>query len=76
MNMSLKVILTAVGIAVLASPVMAQPESHARHVIVPNGYGSAYYVYRHRGAFSHEENNHVPIDDCVRSGFPQCSGGQ
>jgi hypothetical protein len=76
MNTSLKVILTAIGIGLLASPVMAQPESSARQVRISNAHGSAYYVLRSRGAASRDENNHVRTDDCAHSGFPQCTGGQ
>jgi hypothetical protein len=77
MNTSLKVILTAIGIGLLASPVMAQPESTVRHAAISHAHGSAYYyVHRNRAAAGYyEENNHVPIDACAHSGFPQCSGG-
>jgi hypothetical protein len=75
MNTSLKVILTAVGIAVLASPVMAQPESSARQVSISNAHGSAFHVRAHRAAATNE-GNQIHVEDCAHSGFPQCSNGQ
>jgi hypothetical protein len=76
MNTSLKVIMTAIGIGLLASPVMAQPESAVRHANISNAHGYGYYVRGSRGAFSYDQNNHVPVDQCAHSGFPQCSAGQ
>jgi hypothetical protein len=73
MNNSLKVILTAIGIAVLASPVMAQP-SHSRAAAVSNAHGSALHVRTHSTAPAQESQTR--IDDCIRTPFPQCSGGQ
>ncbi len=75
MNTSLKVILTAVGIAILASPVMAQPESNAPagHANISNAHGSA-HVRAGRAAATNE-GNQVRSDDCAHSGFPQCSNG-
>jgi hypothetical protein len=75
MNTSLKVILTAIGIAVLASPVMAQPESSARQANISNAHGSASHVRASRAAATNE-GNHVHSVDCAHSGFPQCSNGQ
>jgi hypothetical protein len=74
MNMSLKAILTAIGITVLASPVLAQPTS-ARQVVILDSQGSAYHLRAGRPPASSEER-HLHIRDCGHSGFPQCSGGQ
>jgi hypothetical protein len=73
MNTSLKVILTAIGIAVLASPVMAQPES--RQANISNAHGAASHVRAHRAAATNE-GNQIHVEDCAHSGFPQCSNGQ
>jgi hypothetical protein len=74
MNTSLKVILTAIGIAVLASPVMAQSGSNSRvPASISNAHGSASYTRSHRSAS--REDSHVHVEDCVRTAFPQCAGG-
>ncbi|MBO0753938.1 MAG: hypothetical protein J2P53_17595 [Bradyrhizobiaceae bacterium] len=78
MTNSLKVILTAVGIAVLASPVMAQPESQAvsnpHAAAISRAHGSAVRT----PANSNSQLAPVPrwnrIDDCVHVQFPQCGG--
>jgi hypothetical protein len=68
MNTNLKVILTAIGIATLASPVMAQSGAH-RHV-APNAYAAAASV---QSAAVNEGNQFH--DDAVHVPFPQQSGG-
>jgi hypothetical protein len=76
----MKVILTAVGIAVLASPVMAQTGSaethrHARahavstRIISGEAHGSV-AAQPEGGAF-----NQPFSQDCTRVAFPQCTGG-
>jgi hypothetical protein len=76
MNNNLKVILTAIGIAVLASPVMARPASHSHApAAASKEYGSAsspVRTYRMAPA----QNGRIHVDDCIRTPFPQCSGGQ
>jgi hypothetical protein len=73
MNTNLKVILTAVGIAVLASPVMAA----SSHQAAP----SATSISKAYGAAGRErtapvvEGNPYRIDDAVHVAFPQQDGG-
>jgi hypothetical protein len=76
MNTNLKVILTAVGIATLASPVMAQTNSNSRvPPSISNAHGSASHVRTHRAASAAiPEGGPVHVDDCVRTTFPQCGG--
>ncbi len=62
MNTNVKVILTAVGIAVLASPVMARTASPLH-----NAHGSVTAPV--------VEGNQIRIDDAVHVAFPQQSGG-
>jgi hypothetical protein len=81
MSANMKVILTAMGIAVLASPVMAQAGSteawrHARahaessaRTIPSEAHGSA--VTRSGGATFNQPFS----QDCIRVAFPQCTGG-
>jgi hypothetical protein len=69
MNTNLKVILTAVSIAMLASPVMAQSGAH-RHV-APNAYGAAARAQ----TAPVNEGNQFHIDDAVHVPFPQQGGG-
>jgi hypothetical protein len=71
MNTNLKVILTAVGIAVLASPVMAASSHvHAAPSAISNTYESA------TGARTAPvEGNQIHIDDAVHVPFPQQGGG-
>jgi hypothetical protein len=69
MNTNLKVILTAIGIATLASPVMAQSGSY-RHV-APNAYGAAVNAQ----TAPVNEGNPFHINDAVHVAFPQLSGG-
>lgn len=77
MKTSLKVILTAVSIAVLASPVMAEPNSHshaARHAAdISNAHGSVSRarVRRLRPTVANDSGR-IYIDDCVHVPFPQC----
>jgi hypothetical protein len=72
MRTSLKVILAATAIATLASPVMAQSESH-RHAVssASRAYGS---VARERTA-PVNQGNPFHIDDAVHVPFPQQDGG-
>jgi hypothetical protein len=77
MSASMKVILAAASIAVLATPVMAQATETHRHaraqaetsarIISNEAYGS--HATR-SGAF-----NQPFSQDCVRVAFPQCTGG-
>jgi hypothetical protein len=79
MNTNLKVILTAIGIAALASPVMAQTGSHssAPSTSISNARGSAAHGRINRAqSTTNYQGNHTNVDDCVRTAFPQCSGGQ
>ncbi len=73
MNTSLKMVLTAIGVAVLASPVMAQPEPHRASAKVSNAHASAPHAHavRVRPGVT-VEGNHIRIDDCVHVAFPQC----
>jgi hypothetical protein len=74
MNNSLRVIITAIGIAVLASPVMAQTGSHSRaQASISNAHGSAASTRTYRPA-SHEDSR-THDQDCVHTPFPQCSTG-
>ena len=63
MKTNLKVILTAAGIAVLASPVMAQSPSRLH-----NAHGSV-------ATAPVVEGSQIRIDDAVHVAFPQQSGG-
>jgi hypothetical protein len=70
MNASLKVILTAIGVAVLAFPVMAQPDSHrvTRAASASNAHGSVSHPRTSRAV----EGNDFRLNDCVHVTFPQC----
>jgi hypothetical protein len=60
MRMNLKAILAAIGIAVLASPVI--------------GYGSdAWAQAGGRTPGGSADNAHGAVSDCVHTAFPQCS---
>jgi hypothetical protein len=76
MKTNLKVILTAVSVAVLASPAMAQSESHAARPaasISSHARGSAAHAHTSRVApQAAAEESHVRLDDCVHVTFPQC----
>ena len=75
MNTSLKVVLTAIGIAVLASPVMAQPESNPHAATISNARGSI--AHARARATQTERVAPVPtvrLDDCIHVQFPQCGG--
>jgi hypothetical protein len=76
MNTSMKVILTAAGIAALASPVMAQTNLNTRvPASISQAHGSASHARTHRAASAETtEGSHLRIDDCVRTTFPQCGG--
>jgi hypothetical protein len=75
MGTNLKVILTAIGVAVLASPVMAQSalRPHAAPVAgISSAHGSVAGAGRLvPGLF---EGSQTRIDDCVHVTFPQCGG--
>ena len=76
MGTSLKVILTVAAIVAVASPVMAQPQSHA--------YAGPSACARARVGCSHPIRRLPPwgavgaseirLDDCVHVAFPQCDG--
>jgi hypothetical protein len=72
----LKVVLTAIGIAVLASPVMAQPDSNPHAATISNARGSI--AHARARATQTERVAPVPtvgrLDDCVHVQFPQCGG--
>jgi hypothetical protein len=71
-----KVILAAAAIAVLASPVMAQAESH-RHAApsasIANARGSVGHTRTGRFAPAVPvEGSQIRLDDCIHVTFPQC----
>jgi hypothetical protein len=70
MNTNLKVLLTAVGIAVLASPVMAA-QRHSAPTSISKAYGSA----GHERTAPAVQGNQFRIDDAVHVPFPQRDGG-
>jgi hydroxyethylthiazole kinase-like sugar kinase family protein len=66
MNTNLKVALSAVAIAVLASPVMAKSHSHhAPLASISNAYGAAV------GAAPVVPENKIYVNDAVHVPFPQ-----
>jgi hypothetical protein len=76
MKTNLKVMLTAIGIAVLASPVMAQSESTPHAATAANVHGSVAHA---RARASRTEwvapvSSAGRLDDCVHVQFPQCGG--
>jgi hypothetical protein len=73
MRTSLKMMLAATAIATLASPVMAQPESHrhAAEASVSNAHGSVARTRTPRVAPVTAGN----IDDAVHVAFPQDGNG-
>ncbi len=78
MNTNLKVILTAISIATLASPVMAQslttrPYVAASAANISNAHGSVSGARRARVA-PVTERNQIQIDDAVHVQFPQQGG--
>jgi hypothetical protein len=91
MNTHLKMILTAVGVGILASPATAQSEITRPYVeqTTANGLQTrqrqparpAVGMSNARGAVdgirggNSNEGNKVRNDDCVHVLFPQCSGG-
>jgi uncharacterized lipoprotein YbaY len=75
MRTSLKAILAAAAIAVVASPVMAQSESRAYaapSASVANARGSVAQTTSPLGAVV--GRNQIRLDDCVHVAFPQCDG--
>ncbi len=71
MHTSLKVILTAIGVAVLASPVMAQPESH--RAAIAHAHGSASHIRPGRAYGAAVDGGYyLRPHDCVHVTFPQC----
>lgn len=78
MNTSLKVILSAVGVAFLASPVMAQSTSNANtapSVAITSAHGSASHTHAGRDTRGHHYATQTPrVEDCVHVAFPQCGG--
>lgn len=72
MNTNLKVILAAVGIAVLASPVMAASSHAHASSAISNARGSAVGT---RAAPVIEGNNPFHLNDAVHVPFPQQDGG-
>jgi hypothetical protein len=76
MKTNLKMILTAVSVAALASPALAQSESRATPTaasISSHARGAA--AHDHTGRLAPEavtEGSHSRIDDCVHVTFPQC----
>jgi hypothetical protein len=76
MNTNLKVILTAMSIAALASPVMAQPESHPHAAAsMPVAHGSAAHAHvRHATPSAAVEGSRGAVNDCIHVAFPQCGG--
>jgi len=77
MRTNLKVILAAAAIAALASPVMAQSESHPHAAPLAAGVSNAHgHVVRARTArpvAGAVEGGQYQVDDCVHVAFPQCS---
>jgi hypothetical protein len=81
MNTNLKVILTALSIATLASPVMAQSLTTRPYIgqsaaNISNAHGSVAGARRERTerVAPAVERNQIHIDDAVRVPFPQPSG--
>jgi len=80
MNTKLKVIVTAAGLAALASPVMAT-ESNRPAAEISHAHGSAHarhHVYA-RGRVTETPIQvapgvHPAAADCVHIAFPQCGG--
>jgi hypothetical protein len=66
MGTNLKVILAAVGIAVLTSPVMAET---LRNPPAPLSTDNAFARAKRDAAPDHV---HSAVTDCVRQAFPQC----
>ncbi len=86
MKTNLKVIAAAIGVAVLASPALAQSESHPHAAQsaagISNAHGSAANargsVARTRtnllGPGAANEGGQIRLDDCTHVAFPQCGG--
>ena len=78
MRTSLKMILAATAIAVVASPVMAQSESRAyadRSASIANARGSVAHTRTSRlPAWGAGGGTQIRLDDCVHVAFPQCDG--
>jgi hypothetical protein len=71
MNTNSKVILAAVGIAVLASPAMAQSESNSHRSAIYNARGS---VTRTHPSRAFPVQSRYQLEDCIHVQFPQCGG--
>jgi hypothetical protein len=75
MRTNLKVILTAVSVAVLASPAMAQSESHAVPPAASISHARGSAAHAHTGRLTPgtiTEGSQIRLDDCVHVAFPQC----
>jgi hypothetical protein len=76
MSTSLKLILAATAIAVVASPVMAQSQSRAYarpSASIANARGSVAQTRRLLPSAA-IGGNQIRLDDCVHVAFPQCDG--
>ena len=80
MNTKLKVIVTAAGLAALASPVMAT-ESNRPAAEVSQAQASAHVHHRFYARARTTEfpsqvapGRHPTLEDCVHVAFPQCGG--
>jgi hypothetical protein len=71
MTTNMRIIIAAIGVAVLASPVMAQPQHrHASAVSIARANGNVTRAQPHQGAV---ETGQFDIHDCsIRSVFTQC----
>ena len=80
MSTKLKVILTAVSIAVLASPVMAQQtDAKQQQAEISRAHGSTHGHPRAHGHVTEAPVQVVPpaqslVQDCIHVTFPQCGG--
>lgn len=81
MNTKLKVILTAMSIAVLASPVMAETDSNRSAAEISHAHASAHVRHQaYARAHINESRmlavpgNQPAVEDCVHVTFPQCGG--
>jgi hypothetical protein len=78
MNTGLKIMLTAVGIAVLASPVMAQSRSESNPNAAAISRSHASIAHARARASATERVAPVSgagrLDDCIHVQFPQCGG--
>lgn len=78
MRTSLKMVMAAIGVAVLASPVMAQSESHpnaAPSATLSSAHGSVVHTRTTRsGPAANIGGSQIRLDDCTHVAFPQCGG--